>query len=40
MVNRTILTLEKALAYVDREPYYSALRRRLAGLRYAALLAI
>jgi GT2 family glycosyltransferase len=36
MVNRTILTLEKALTYVDREPYRSAVRRRLAGLRYAA----
>jgi hypothetical protein len=36
MVNRTVITLEKALTYIDHEPYRSAIRRRLAGLRYSA----
>jgi glycosyltransferase involved in cell wall biosynthesis len=35
MVNRTITTLEKALTYVDKEPYRSMLRSRLASLRFA-----
>jgi GT2 family glycosyltransferase len=36
MVKRTIRTLEKALAYIDREPYRSMVKSRLAGLRYAS----
>jgi GT2 family glycosyltransferase len=36
MVRRTISTLEKALTYVDREPYRSMARSRLAGLRYGS----
>ena len=36
MVRRTIGTLEKALTYIDREPYRSMVKKRLAGLRYAA----
>jgi GT2 family glycosyltransferase len=38
MVNRTTVTFEKALTYIDREPYRSAIRKRLAGLRYAAAM--
>lgn len=38
MVRRTISTLEKALEYIDREPYRSAVRKRLAGLRYGRAL--
>jgi GT2 family glycosyltransferase len=36
MVRRTIGTLEKALTYIDREPYRSMVKKRLAGLRYAS----
>jgi GT2 family glycosyltransferase len=36
MVNRTITTLDKALGYIDREPYRSMARKRLAGLKYGA----
>lgn len=36
MVNRTIRTLEKALDYIDKEPYRSMARKRLAGLRYSS----
>ncbi len=35
MYARTLRTFEKALTYIDREPYQSAVRRRLAGLLYA-----
>lgn len=38
MVNRTVTTLEKALGYIDREPYRSALKRRLAALQYSRAL--
>jgi GT2 family glycosyltransferase len=38
MVNRTITTLEKSLGYIDREPYRSMARARLAGLRYGAAM--
>ena len=38
MVDRTIKTFTKALSYVDREPYRSNIRARLAGLRYAAAI--
>jgi GT2 family glycosyltransferase len=38
MVNRTITTLEKSLGYIDREPYRSMVRARLAGLRYGAAM--
>jgi hypothetical protein len=34
MRDRTVTTLKKALTYVDREPYRSMIRSRLAGLRY------
>lgn len=34
MVNRTVRTFEKSLDYIDREPYRSAVRARLASLRY------
>ena len=34
MIARTDQTLQKALGYIDREPYRSALRSRLAALRY------
>ena len=36
MVNRTIKTLEKALRYIDREPYRSMALARLAGLIYGS----
>jgi GT2 family glycosyltransferase len=36
MIHRTITTLEKALTYIDREPYRSMTRSRLAGLRYGS----
>ncbi len=36
MVQRTVATLQKALTYIDREPYRSMVRARLAGLHYAA----
>ena len=36
MINRTVKTLGKALGYIDREPYRSMARKRLAGLRYGA----
>jgi glycosyltransferase involved in cell wall biosynthesis len=39
MVNRTVTTLQKALTYIDREPYQSMLRSRLASLRYAGAVA-
>ena len=35
MYDRTLRTFTKALGYVDREPYRSAIKRRLAGLHYA-----
>lgn len=38
MYDRMIRTLDKAAFYVDREPYRSQIRRRLAGLRYANAL--
>ena len=38
MVNRTIVTLEKSLGYIDREPYRSMAKSRLAGLRYGAAM--
>jgi hypothetical protein len=38
MVNRTITTLEKSLGYIEREPYRSMARARLAGLRYGAAM--
>jgi GT2 family glycosyltransferase len=34
MIYRTVKTLGKALGYIDREPYRSMARKRLAGLRY------
>ncbi len=34
MYDRTLRTFEKALTYVSRDPYRSAIRRRLAGLHY------
>ena len=34
MLNRTVVTLQKALTYVDREPYRSMIRARLAPLQY------
>ena len=36
MVNRTVKTLEKALRYIDREPYRSMASARLAGLIYGS----
>jgi glycosyltransferase involved in cell wall biosynthesis len=36
MVQRTIRTLEKALTYIDREPYRSMARSRLAALRFGS----
>lgn len=38
MVNRTTVTLEKALRYIDREPYLTLARRRLARLKYGRAL--
>jgi glycosyltransferase involved in cell wall biosynthesis len=38
MLGRMEQTLTKALTYVDREPYRSILRRRLAGIRFAIAL--
>ena len=38
MYDRTMRTLEKALGYVDREPYRSNIRHRLAGLKYSYAL--
>ncbi|MEO8192467.1 MAG: glycosyltransferase [Gemmatimonadales bacterium] len=38
MVNRTVTTLEKALIYIDREPYRSMTRSRLAGLYYGSAM--
>ena len=38
MINRTIRTLEKALRYIDREPYRSMARARLAGLIYGSAM--
>ena len=36
MVHRTVKTLEKALRYIDREPYRSMASARLAGLIYGS----
>jgi GT2 family glycosyltransferase len=36
MVQRTITTLEKSLTYLDREPYRSIARSRLAALRFGS----
>ena len=36
MVNRMVKTLEKALRYIDREPYRSMASARLAGLIYGS----
>jgi hypothetical protein len=38
MVNRTVKTLEKALRYIDREPYRSMASARLAGLIYGSAM--
>jgi glycosyltransferase involved in cell wall biosynthesis len=38
MYDRTLRTFEKALTYVSREPYRSAIRRRLSGLHYGNAL--
>ena len=38
MVNRTVKTLEKALRYIDREPYRSMASARLAGLIYGSAI--
>jgi glycosyltransferase involved in cell wall biosynthesis len=38
MVNRTVRTLEKALRYIDREPYRSMASARLAGLIYGSAM--
>jgi glycosyltransferase involved in cell wall biosynthesis len=38
MVHRTLSTLEKALTYVDREPYRSMIRRRASALRLGMAL--
>lgn len=38
MVQRTLSTLEKALTYVDREPYRSMIRRRASALRLGIAL--
>ena len=38
MINRTIRTLEKALRYIDREPYRSMATARLAGLIYGSAI--
>ena len=38
MVHRTLSTLEKALTYVDREPYRSMIKRRASALRLGMAL--
>ena len=38
MYDRTLRTFEKALTYVSREPYRSAIKRRLSGLHYGNAL--
>ena len=38
MVNRTVKTLEKALRYIDREPYRSMASARLASLIYGSAM--
>jgi glycosyltransferase involved in cell wall biosynthesis len=38
MLHRTLSTLEKALTYVDREPYRSMIRRRASALRLGMAL--
>ena len=38
MVNRMVKTLEKALRYIDREPYRSMASARLAGLIYGSAM--
>jgi hypothetical protein len=38
MAQRTLSTLEKALTYVDREPYRSMINRRVSALRLGIAL--